>query len=91
MAGAEGARLARALVSLDGLSVGDAFGERFFGRHEVMQPLVEQRALPGEGVKDEARARHLVATLRKARSREARASTKAESHGRGRTRPDRCE
>ena len=38
--------MARALVSLDGLSVGDAFGERFFGRHEVMQPLVEQRVVP---------------------------------------------
>ncbi|WP_205525504.1 ADP-ribosylglycohydrolase family protein [Pyxidicoccus trucidator] len=40
------ARLARALVSLEGLSVGDAFGERFFGPHERVQPLVEQRAVP---------------------------------------------
>ncbi|PTL75829.1 crystallin J1 [Vitiosangium sp. GDMCC 1.1324] len=40
------ARLERALVSLEGLSVGDAFGERFFGPHEVMQPLVEQRDVP---------------------------------------------
>ncbi|MCP3138330.1 ADP-ribosylglycohydrolase family protein [Pyxidicoccus xibeiensis] len=38
--------MARALVSLEGLSIGDAFGERFFGPHEVMQPLVEQRDLP---------------------------------------------
>ncbi|MCY1018110.1 ADP-ribosylglycohydrolase family protein [Pyxidicoccus sp. MSG2] len=40
------ARMARALVSLDGQSVGDAFGERFFGPLEVVQPLVEQRVLP---------------------------------------------
>ncbi|WP_375756947.1 ADP-ribosylglycohydrolase family protein [Corallococcus exercitus] len=40
------ARLARALVSLDGVSVGDAFGERFFGPHERVQPWVEQRMLP---------------------------------------------
>jgi ADP-ribosylglycohydrolase len=40
------ARRGRALVSLEGLSVGDAFGERFFGPHERMQPLVEQRAVP---------------------------------------------
>ncbi|WP_208729613.1 ADP-ribosylglycohydrolase family protein [Corallococcus exercitus] len=40
------ARMARALVSLDGVSVGDAFGERFFGPHERVQPWVEQRLLP---------------------------------------------
>ncbi|MCY1044539.1 ADP-ribosylglycohydrolase family protein [Corallococcus sp. bb12-1] len=40
------ARMARALVSLDGVSVGDAFGERFFGPHELVQPWVEQRAVP---------------------------------------------
>ncbi|CAM4055548.1 crystallin J1 [Corallococcus exiguus] len=40
------ARMARALVSLDGVSVGDAFGERFFGPHELVQPWVEQRLLP---------------------------------------------
>jgi len=39
-------RMARALVSLEGLSVGDAFGERFFGPREVVQPLVEQRVVP---------------------------------------------
>lgn len=38
-------RLTRALVSLEGLSVGDAFGERFFGPREVVQPRVEQRAI----------------------------------------------
>ncbi|MBZ4420462.1 ADP-ribosylglycohydrolase family protein [Myxococcus sp. RHSTA-1-4] len=38
--------MARALVSLDGLSVGDAFGERFFVSRELAQSLVEQRAMP---------------------------------------------
>lgn len=40
------ARLERALLSLDGLSVGDAFGERFFLPPTVLQPMLEQRALP---------------------------------------------
>ena len=40
------ARMARALVSLEGVSVGDAFGERFFGAHELVQPWVEQRVVP---------------------------------------------
>jgi ADP-ribosylglycohydrolase len=40
------ARLERALLSLDGLSVGDAFGERFFLPPTVLQSLLEQRALP---------------------------------------------
>jgi ADP-ribosylglycohydrolase len=39
-------RLARALQALDGLSVGDAFGERFFVAPEVVQQLVEARAMP---------------------------------------------
>ncbi|WP_375743408.1 ADP-ribosylglycohydrolase family protein [Corallococcus interemptor] len=38
--------MTRALASLDGVSVGDAFGERFFGPHELVQPWVEQRILP---------------------------------------------
>ncbi|WP_208721128.1 ADP-ribosylglycohydrolase family protein [Corallococcus aberystwythensis] len=38
--------MARALVSLDGVSVGDAFGERFFGAHELVQPWVAERILP---------------------------------------------
>ena len=37
-------RLARALLSLDGLSVGDAFGERFFVDQPA--PLIAARALP---------------------------------------------
>lgn len=40
-------RLARARLALDGLSVGDAFGERFFGRPEDVVPRIEARTLPG--------------------------------------------
>jgi ADP-ribosylglycohydrolase len=39
-------RLARARRSLDGLSTGDAFGERFFVNPDVVESLIEQRALP---------------------------------------------
>lgn len=39
-------RLARALVSLEGLSVGDAFGERFFVHPASVQLLIGERALP---------------------------------------------
>ena len=38
-------RLARAHLSLDGLSVGDAFGQRFFGPPNV-ETLIEARAVP---------------------------------------------
>ncbi len=41
-------RMARALVSLEGLSVGDAFGERFFLPLDVARTRVEERALPRE-------------------------------------------
>lgn len=41
-------RMARALVSLDGLSVGDAFGERFFLPPSVARTMVEERAVPRE-------------------------------------------
>jgi ADP-ribosylglycohydrolase len=40
------ARMARALHALDGLSVGDAFGERFFVAPDVVEQLIEARALP---------------------------------------------
>jgi ADP-ribosylglycohydrolase len=36
----------RALVALDGLSVGDAFGERFFVSPATVESLIEQRAVP---------------------------------------------
>jgi ADP-ribosylglycohydrolase len=43
-------RIARARLSLEGLSIGDAFGERFFGLPENMMPLIARRALPGARV-----------------------------------------
>ncbi len=39
-------RLERARASLEGLSVGDAFGERFFVSPSIAEDLIEQRALP---------------------------------------------
>src|SRR5438034_9588348 len=39
-------RMARALVSLDGLSVGDAFGERFFLHPHLAQLIIGERGLP---------------------------------------------
>jgi ADP-ribosylglycohydrolase len=38
--------MSRALLALDGLSVGDAFGERFFVAPEHVEGMVENRALP---------------------------------------------
>jgi ADP-ribosylglycohydrolase len=40
------ARMERALLSLDGLSVGDSFGERFFLPPQAALSMVEQRATP---------------------------------------------
>jgi ADP-ribosylglycohydrolase len=39
-------RLRRAAQSLEGLSCGDAFGERFFLPDSVAAPLIQQRAVP---------------------------------------------
>lgn len=39
-------RLERALLSLDGLSVGDAFGKRFFVHPSGLRLLLGERALP---------------------------------------------
>src|SRR6478735_1597090 len=39
-------RIARAKRSLEGLSVGDAFGERFFLHPNVVDSLIEDRAMP---------------------------------------------
>ncbi len=39
-------RLERARISLEGLSVGDAFGERFFYHPDLVGALLDQRALP---------------------------------------------
>lgn len=41
-----GARMARARLSLEGLSVGDAFGDQFFANPDVVEGLIEARALP---------------------------------------------
>ncbi len=38
--------LARALLSLEGLSVGDAFGERFFTHPATLHLLIGERAIP---------------------------------------------
>jgi ADP-ribosylglycohydrolase len=38
----------RAQLSLDGLSVGDAFGERFFGPAETVVPKIDARQVPME-------------------------------------------
>lgn len=38
--------LERMRLSLDGLSVGDAFGQRFFGNHDYVQWAIEKRAMP---------------------------------------------
>ena len=40
------ARRERALLSLEGLSVGDAFGERFFLPPALIEPWIEQRQTP---------------------------------------------
>ena len=39
-------RLERAALSLDGLSVGDGFGERFFVHPDTARNLIAQRAFP---------------------------------------------
>ena len=40
------ARLVRAALSLEGLSVGDAFGEQFFVDPYTVNDLIEARTLP---------------------------------------------
>jgi ADP-ribosylglycohydrolase len=60
------ARLERARVSLEGLSVGDAFGERFFIHPNVAQLLIGDRALPApvwEYTDDTQMALSIVAVL----------------------------
>ncbi|HEX4419364.1 MAG TPA: ADP-ribosylglycohydrolase family protein [Kofleriaceae bacterium] len=42
------ARMARARLALEGLSVGDAFGERFFVAPETVEGLIDARAVPRE-------------------------------------------
>jgi ADP-ribosylglycohydrolase len=38
--------LERAELSLEGLSIGDAFGQRYFGQSDVMLAMIKRRALP---------------------------------------------
>ena len=38
--------LGRARLALEGLSVGDAFGERFFGSPSIVESLIESKAVP---------------------------------------------
>ena len=60
-------RLARARCSLEGLSVGDAFGERFFVHPATVEQLVDARALPAPPwpfTDDTQMALSIVAVLR---------------------------
>lgn len=60
----------RALLSLAGLSVGDALGERFFGPHDRVQRCIDARELPAgpwRYTDDTAMALSLVQTLRQRR------------------------
>ena len=38
--------LEKAKLSLDGLSVGDAFGEKFFGHSEMVKKFIDERQIP---------------------------------------------
>jgi ADP-ribosylglycohydrolase len=61
-------RLARAYQSLEGLSCGDAFGERFFLPDAVLTPLIQQRSIPAPPwffTDDTMMALSIVATLAK--------------------------
>jgi ADP-ribosylglycohydrolase len=60
------ARMARARLSLAGLSVGDALGERFFGRDSVVERAIAERAeppAPWSWTDDTAMALSIVETL----------------------------
>jgi ADP-ribosylglycohydrolase len=61
-------RLGRAVLSLEGLSVGDAFGERFFVHPDVAEGLIRSRAVPSPpwGYTDDTQmALSVVETLRR--------------------------
>src|ERR1043165_1053511 len=58
----------RARCSLEGLSVGDAFGETFFVNPDVVEGLIEQRALAARGwhyTDDTLMALSVVSVLRR--------------------------
>lgn len=61
-------RLGRARIALEGLSVGDAFGERFFIHPDIVGQLIMQRALPAPPwtyTDDTEMALSLVSVLRR--------------------------
>lgn len=61
-------RLARAQVALEGLSIGDAFGERFFVHPDVVGRLIMERALPAPPwsyTDDTEMALSIIAVLRR--------------------------
>jgi len=61
-------RLARAMVSLDGLSIGDAFGQRFFDEEDIIAEAIEGRLLPATPwwyTDDTMMAMSVVDTLRR--------------------------
>jgi ADP-ribosylglycohydrolase len=63
-----GARLARAYESLEGLSIGDAFGERFFDEEDIVVDAIDQRQLPATPWRftdDTQMALSIVQTLRR--------------------------
>jgi ADP-ribosylglycohydrolase len=57
------AALARALASLDGLSVGDAFGEGFMGRRDAIERRQASTAVPWRWTDDTAMALSIVDEL----------------------------
>jgi ADP-ribosylglycohydrolase len=61
------ARLGRAFLCLEGLSVGDSFGERFFVHPDLAEGLIRSRAVPAAPwafTDDTEEAASVVATLR---------------------------
>jgi ADP-ribosylglycohydrolase len=65
----DSSRLARALAALEGLSVGDAFGERFFLHPHVVEGVIAARAIPAVPwpyTDDTEMALSIVAQLRQA-------------------------
>ncbi len=66
MSGGDSKRLARAMRSLEGLSVGDAFGERFFGEEKSVLARIAAKTVPGgtwRWTDDTAMAVSIVDTL----------------------------
>jgi ADP-ribosylglycohydrolase len=80
-------RLQRALLSLDGLSVGDAFGECFFGNPRIAEQRIRRREAPPppwEYTDDTAMALSIVRCLRRRNRIEPDELAKAFAHEYGR-------